>query len=95
MLSELLALNVFHFLLVFARLSIVFLLMPGVLAEYVPVRIRLMLAMLVTLLSVPLVQDFLPAEPETAAELTRLIFLEVLVGGFIGAIIQMIMAMII
>jgi flagellar biosynthetic protein FliR len=92
MLSDLLALNVFHFLLVFARLSFVFLLMPGVSAGYVPVRIRLMLAMLVTLLSVPLVQDFLPAEPETAAELTRLIFLEVLVGGFIGAIIQMIMA---
>lgn len=92
MLSELLALNVFNFLFVFARLSVVFLLMPGVSAGYVPVRIRLMLAMLVTFLSVPLVQDYLPPQPDSAAELVRLLFLETLVGGFIGAVIQMIMA---
>ena len=46
MLSDLLALNVFHFLLVFARLSVVFLLMPGISAAYVSTRIRLVLALL-------------------------------------------------
>ncbi|NKB43995.1 MAG: flagellar biosynthetic protein FliR [Alphaproteobacteria bacterium] len=92
MLSDLLALNVFHFLLIFARLSVVFLLMPGVSAAYVPTRLRLMLAMLVTLLSLPLVQGYLPEQPETAAELVKLLFFEVFVGAFIGAIIQSVMA---
>ena len=92
MLSDLLALNVFHFLLVFARLSVVFLMMPGVSASYVPTRVRLVFAMLVTLVSLPLVQGYLPPQPETVAELARLLVLETLIGGFIGAIIQMIMS---
>ncbi|MBT5242595.1 MAG: flagellar biosynthetic protein FliR [Rhodospirillaceae bacterium] len=92
MLSDLLALNVFHFLLVFARLSVVFLLMPGVSAAYVPTRVRLMLAMLVTLLSLPLVQGYLPPEPDTTAELVKLLFFEVFTGAFIGTVVQMVMA---
>jgi len=92
MLSDLLALNIFHFLLVFARLSVVFLMMPGVSAGYVPTRVRLALAMLVTLVALPLVQDYLPMQPETAAELAKLLVIETLIGGFIGAVIQMIMA---
>ena len=92
MLSDLLALNVFHFLLVFARLSVVFLLMPGVSAAYVPTRVRLMLAMLVTLLSLPLVQGYLPPQPDAAAELAKLLFFEIFTGAFIGAVIQMVMS---
>lgn len=92
MLNDLLALNIFHILLIFARLSVVFLLMPGISAGYVPTRIRLMLALLITILCLPLVQDYLPGQPDSPAELTKLIFLEVLIGAFIGAIIQITMA---
>lgn len=92
MLSDLLTTNVFHFLLVFARLSVVFLLMPGISAAYVPTRIRLMLAMLVTLISLPIVQAYLPEQPAEPAELVRLIFFEVLIGALIGTIIQFIMS---
>lgn len=92
MLSDLLTLNIFHFLLVFARLSVVFLLMPGISAGYVPTRLRLMLALLVTLLSLPLVQAYLPGQPDTPANLIKLIFFEVLTGAFIGAIIQITMS---
>ncbi len=93
MLSDLLTLNVFHFLLVFvARLSVVFLMMPGVSAAYVPARVRLALALLVTLISLPLVQGYLPDQPEQPAVLVKLIFFEVLIGAFIGTIIQFIMA---
>ena len=91
MLSDLLSLNVFYFLLVFARLSVVFLLMPGISAAYVPARIRLMLALLVTLISLPLVQHYLPNQPESAAELVKLIFFEVVMGALIGTVIQMVM----
>ena len=92
MLSDLLALNVFYFLLVFARLSVVFLLMPGVSAAYVPTRVRLALAMLVTLISLPIVQGYLPDQPEAPATLVKLIFFEVLIGAFIGTIIQFAMS---
>ncbi|MEQ8735048.1 MAG: flagellar biosynthetic protein FliR [Rhodospirillaceae bacterium] len=92
MLSDLLVINVFHFLLVFARLGVVFLLMPGISAGYIPVRIRLILALLVTLLTLPLVQQYLPEQPESSGLLVKLIFLEMMVGAFIGAIIQTVMA---
>jgi flagellar biosynthesis protein FliR len=91
-LNDYLALNVFHFLLVFARLSVVFLLLPGISAVYVPMRIRLVLAVLVTVLVLPLVAPLLPAQPESPAELIWLIVSESLIGGFMGALIQIIMA---
>ena len=47
-LNDYLALNVFHLLLVFARLGVVFLMLPGISAVYVPMRIRLILAILIT-----------------------------------------------
>jgi len=92
LLQEFLAVNVFHFLLVFARLSIVFLLLPGISAAYVPIRIRLLFALLVTMLVLPMVKDMLPPQPAQAADLVRLIVMESLIGGFLGAVVQIIMA---
>lgn len=93
MLQEYLAINVFHFLLVFARLGVVFLLLPGISAAYVPVRIRLVFALLVTVVILPLVAETLPAQqPAAPAELAWLVISEALIGGFMGALIQFIMA---
>ena len=91
-LNDYLAINVFHFILIFARLGIVFLLMPGISAVYVPMRIRLILAVLVTLLVLPLVASGLPAQPESPAELIWLIVKESLVGAFMGGLIQIVMS---
>ncbi len=91
-LDEFLNVNVFNFLLVFARLSIVFFLLPGLSAAYVPMRIRLFFALLVTMLILPIVQSSLPPQPTQAAELVRLLVMEALIGGFLGALIQTIMA---
>jgi flagellar biosynthetic protein FliR len=91
-LNDYLAINIFHLFLVFARLSVVFLLMPGISAGYIPGRLRLMVALMITVLVLPLVQDTLPSQPESAAELVKLIGVEVIIGGFIGALIQIIMA---
>ena len=92
MLEQLLAINIFHFLLIFARLSVVFAMMPGVSAGYMPARFRLLLALMVTLIMLPLVKDQLPEQPETPAELVWLIGAEVLVGGFLGGIVQILMS---
>lgn len=91
-LNDYLALNIFHIFLIFARLSVVFLLLPGLSAGYIPVRLRLMLAIMVTVLVLPIVQDTLPPQPEAAAQLVKLIVVEVIIGGFIGALIQILMA---
>lgn len=91
-LDDYLAINVFNFILVFARLSVVFLLMPGVSAVYVPARIRLTLALLVTVLVMPLVAPVLPPQPDSPAELVWLVASEVIIGGFMGALVQFVMA---
>ena len=67
-------------------------LMPGVSAGYIPVRIRLILALMITILILPIVQDTLPLQPDTPAELVKLIVIEVIIGGFIGGLIQILMA---
>jgi len=93
MLEQFLAINVFHFLLVFSRLSIIFYLMPGISAGYVPTRVRLILAVLITLIILPLVKDTLPAEqPGAPAELVGLIVVEVLIGAFMAGLIQIVMS---
>lgn len=91
-LNDYLAINVFHFILVFARLSVVFLMMPGLSAAYVPVRIRLTVALLVTVVVMPLVAPGLPPQPTSPAELIWLVVSEALIGGFMGALIQIIMS---
>ncbi len=92
MLQELLAVNVFNFLLVFARLSVVFFLLPGISAAYVPMRVRLLFALLVTMLILPMVQDTLPPQPTQPAALVWLLVSEALIGAFFGAVIQIIMS---
>jgi flagellar biosynthetic protein FliR len=92
MLEEFLAVNVFNFLLVFARLSVVFFLLPGISAAYIPTRIRLLFALLVTMLVLPIVQASLPPQPTQAAELVWLLVSEALIGAFLGAVVQIIMA---
>ncbi len=91
-LNDYLAINIFHFMLVFARLSVVFFMMPGLSSGYVPARIRLIFAVLVTVLVLPIVQKTLPAQPSQTAELVWLIISETLIGGFLGAMIQIMMA---
>jgi flagellar biosynthetic protein FliR len=91
-LNDYLAINVFHFMLVFARLGVVFLMMPGISAIYVPMRIRLVLAALVTVLVMPLVAAGLPGQPESTAELIWLVVSETLIGGFMGALVQIVMS---
>jgi flagellar biosynthetic protein FliR len=91
-LDDYLAINVFQFLLVFSRLSFVFFMMPGLSGAYVPARIRLLFAIMVTVLVLPIVKDQLPHQPAHVLQLAWLIISEALIGGFFGALIQTVMA---
>ena len=91
-LADYLAINVYQFLLVFARLGVVFTMLPGFSAVYVPARFRLVVALLITVLVQPLVAPMLPPQPAAPADVMWLIVSEMLIGGFIGALVQAIMA---
>jgi flagellar biosynthetic protein FliR len=74
--------------LIFARIGAVLLMLPGIGESYVPPRIRLSLALLVTLAIWPVVAGTLPALPATVGGLAGWISREVIVGLMIGAVLR-------
>lgn len=91
MLADLLALDVFQFLLVFTRLGTAVLAMPGLGGTVIPVRTRLILVLAIAYLVVPLVSASLPKIPANPPDLVILLVQEVLIGAFLGLIAQAMM----
>lgn len=81
----------FHFLLVFSRIGSVVMLFPGIGEAFVPARVRLLLAMAITLLVFPPLIPSLPSPPAQVADLFLLIGREVLIGVFFGSLLRLIM----
>ncbi|SDH57017.1 flagellar biosynthetic protein FliR [Roseospirillum parvum] len=90
MLDDFLTLNVFHFILVFARLGSTMMFLPGFSATYVTMQARLSLALAITIAVLPLLSPLLPAMPDSAAELVRLFILEITIGIFLGSLVNVI-----
>ncbi|MEX2630686.1 MAG: flagellar biosynthetic protein FliR [Tistlia sp.] len=86
MLSELLPAQVFAFLLVFARVGSVMMVIPGIGEAFVAARARLGLAALLTLLALPLVAAGLPPAPAAPVALVVLLLGEIVIGLFLGSI---------
>ncbi|MBL6927585.1 MAG: flagellar biosynthetic protein FliR [Rhodospirillales bacterium] len=84
MLSELLNLNLFGFFLIFARLGAAFAFMPAFSASYVTVNIRLLLALAVSFVVMPMLINDLPVIPESAVGLVLLILGEIVIGSVFG-----------
>jgi len=74
--------------LIFGRIGAVLLMLPGVGESYVPPRIRLSLALVVSLALWPVVAGSLPALPESLGGMAGWIIREVLVGLAIGALLR-------
>ncbi len=92
MLSQIINLNLFAFLLIFIRLGSALSVMPGFGSMQVPVPIRLTFALLISFLLTPVIMPMLPGEPTSASLLFLLIVMEVLVGLFLGLIPRIFMA---
>lgn len=92
MLEELLSLNLFGFFLIFARIGSALALMPGISATYVPVRMRLGLALAISFVMAPVLIGNLPVRPPTVAAMALLIAGEVVIGAFIGTIGMILLA---
>ncbi|MEM8796415.1 MAG: flagellar biosynthetic protein FliR [Pseudomonadota bacterium] len=81
---ELLPELAFIFMMVFARIGVIAMLMPAVGAESVPVRVRLTIAILITFILVPIVGDTFGELPGSPFALFLALALEMLIGLFIG-----------
>ena len=76
--------EVFAVLVVFVRIGTAIAFLPGFSAVYVPMRLRLLLAMLLSLLVTPTLQNVLPAMPHSPAALGLQLLGEATIGLFIG-----------
>lgn len=74
--------------LVFARLGAILMLLPGLGETYVPPRIRLSLALLITLVVWPIAAPSLPALPASVGGMAGWVIREVVTGLMIGAILR-------
>lgn len=90
MLSQLLVSEVFAFLLVFCRLGSAMMLLPGFGEIYIPVRVRLMMALAFSLILSPVL--VLPPVPQTVGSLIALLVAEILTGIFLGGISRLLIA---
>ncbi|MCK5295432.1 MAG: flagellar biosynthetic protein FliR [Alphaproteobacteria bacterium] len=83
MLEELLALEVYSFMIVFTRFGTAFAFLPGF-STYLTMRQRLSLALAICILVEPLVRDSLPVKTDNAVELSLLIITEATIGLFLA-----------
>jgi flagellar biosynthesis protein FliR len=80
---------VFHAMLVLARIGGALMLLPALGAPEVPATIRLSLALALTALVLPVVQPGLPALPAETPESLRLLFLETVIGLWLGLLARL------
>jgi flagellar biosynthetic protein FliR len=77
------------FVIVFARIGVLVMMMPGTGERVIPVRIRLAFGLLVTLLMLPVVRPMLTIESGDLPALLRLLIVEILIGLMIGLFVRL------
>jgi flagellar biosynthetic protein FliR len=91
-LGEILQLDVFRFFLVFTRVGGALMLFPGLGGSLVSTRIRLLLALSIAFVLMPLAAPLLPAVPKTVGGILLAVFGEAVVGIFLGTVVMFIMS---
>ena len=86
MLKALLTAEVFTVFMVFARIGSAFITLPSIGESFLNPRARLTLAILLSLVVAPTVEPLIPAVPARLSDMLGLIFIEILIGIFIGAV---------
>ena len=76
----------FGIFLIFTRVGTTFSLLPGFSEAYVPVRIRLLLAIAVAFVMAPVIQPKLPPTPGTVPGVLMMLGEEIFIGGFLGVV---------
>lgn len=92
MLNQLLTLDAFSYLLVFSRIGTTVSVLPGLGEAYVPVRVRLLIALLLTAVTVPVLAEKLPSIPTSGIGMFLLILGEVVIGLFVGMVARVLIS---
>lgn len=82
----------FAYLVVFARVGVLLMLMPALGSSMVPARLRLSFALLMSLVLYPLVRPELPAMPADVLALAVPLGHELAIGFILGGIVRMVIA---
>lgn len=90
--TELLNLNMYHFLMVFLRLGSAIMLMPGFMSSYISANIRLSIALGLSIILMPAIAPHLPPQPADIASFITYVLQEITIGVFLGAVMQMLYA---
>jgi flagellar biosynthesis protein FliR len=91
-LAQLLPVEAFPVLLVFARVGAALMLLPGIGDLYVPQRWRLLLAVALAGIVATVVGPSLPRLPSSPATLLALLFGEIVAGLFLGTVARLLLA---
>ncbi len=78
--------TLFAWLLIFTRVGSAFMVIPVFGDQFVPVQMRLLVALLISFLVTPILIGRLPTEPASPTALTVLLGSEILIGVFIGSV---------
>jgi flagellar biosynthetic protein FliR len=85
-LEQFLTANLFQYFMVFARIGGAIMLLPGYGEAYVVVRARLVLALMISLVALPMVVSRIPTMPERLDTFVLLLLSELAIGVFYGSI---------
>ncbi len=92
LLTELVADQLYAYLLIFVRLGTAFINLPTIGEGFVPTQSRLVIALIITALVTPALGDRLPPQPDSVLALFVLMLGEALVGAFLGSVGRMLMS---
>jgi len=92
MLDQIIPANLFAAFLVFARLGSAMMLLPGIGDSYVNPRVRLVLALALTVVATPMVAPLLPTLPSSPIRLALMLGGEIAVGVFLGTIARVLLS---
>lgn len=90
-LEEFLAVNLFQYFMVFARIGGAVMLLPGYGEAYVPTQIRLVFALMLSLVALPMVVGHIPAMPARLDTFVLLLGGELAVGVFFGSVTRVLL----
>ncbi len=84
--------GIWAFLMVFARIGAILMIMPGTGDNFVPTQARLLFALAFSFILVPLLEPLLPAIPANSAAIVLILAKEVIVGIFFGTVARILMS---
>jgi len=91
-LENVIAGQIYTFILLFVRIGAALMLMPTIGDSFVPMNIRLMFALSLSVIMTPILQPHIPTIDEIGAHFLLLILMEGVIGIFIGSVAKILMS---